>query len=449
MKYLNKAIEYGFYLLVFVLPLQTRWIIRAGQIDNGPWEYGTISLYGTDILLIIVLAWFIIYRLAAGDEKKVSDNKIIWWLNGGLMLATAVSAFFAVNKQLAFYKFGWFALGFGLFWLAISANYNRLKLIYALCAGAFFSAGLGIWQFLNQAALANKWLGLAEHRGADLGASVIEAMGADGIGERWLRAYGSLDHPNILGGFLTIGIFFLIGLIIIRERADDSPSIFNGKTFKFINWLFLSVLTVGLFFSFGRSAWLALAVGLVVMTFFIITRSGLKPQKGLAEAILVMGILLLILFSQYQNLIAVRLSGSSRLENRSSSERLISYQESWQIIKKYWLLGVGPGNYTYALNQTLPGQVSYYYQPAHNVFLLVWSEIGLGGILFFIGIIIFIFARLFNSDRKFGFLGYNMIAVLAALAVIMFFDHWLFSLHFGVLFFWLIFGLAYKQNLDE
>jgi len=48
LKTINKTIEYGLYLLVFLLPIQTRWIIKLGES-----EYGTVSLYGTDVLLIL------------------------------------------------------------------------------------------------------------------------------------------------------------------------------------------------------------------------------------------------------------------------------------------------------------------------------------------------------------------------------------------------------------
>ncbi|MFH0924009.1 MAG: hypothetical protein V1825_04730 [Candidatus Falkowbacteria bacterium] len=53
LKTINKTIEYGLYLLVFLLPIQTRWIIKLGES-----EYGTVSLYGTDILLIMLIALF-------------------------------------------------------------------------------------------------------------------------------------------------------------------------------------------------------------------------------------------------------------------------------------------------------------------------------------------------------------------------------------------------------
>ena len=59
---IRAAIEYGLYLLVFLLPIQTRWIIKEGSINGGHWEYGTISLYGTDILLILLVFLFFVSK---------------------------------------------------------------------------------------------------------------------------------------------------------------------------------------------------------------------------------------------------------------------------------------------------------------------------------------------------------------------------------------------------
>lgn len=48
MKRLEKTIECGLYLLVFLLPIQTRWIIKQGMMDGWPYEFTTISSYVSD-----------------------------------------------------------------------------------------------------------------------------------------------------------------------------------------------------------------------------------------------------------------------------------------------------------------------------------------------------------------------------------------------------------------
>ena len=220
--------------------------------------------------------------------------------------------------------------------------------------------------------------------------------------------------------------------------------------------------TAALFFSFSRSAWLGLAVGMIII--LVMAGRNLKLQKNLAEIILIMGILLFVLFSQYQNLVTSRISGEGRLENKSTSERLVSYKESWQMIKNNWLFGVGLGNYTIALNQQVPKQNIFYYQPTHSVYLLVLSEIGILGFAFFVGLLIVIARSLVIKATRQSQVGLrvreiaslpsvarndNAAAVLAALVVLFSFDHWLWSLHFGVLFFWLVLGLVTSSETEE
>ena len=59
--YFKRIIEYGLYLLVFLLPIQTRWIIKPGELNGGYLEYGTVSLYITDIVLIALLLLFVVF----------------------------------------------------------------------------------------------------------------------------------------------------------------------------------------------------------------------------------------------------------------------------------------------------------------------------------------------------------------------------------------------------
>ena len=55
MKTLKKLVEYGFYLFIFLLPWQTRLIWRDATLNGFTYEYGRASLYGTQILLWVLL----------------------------------------------------------------------------------------------------------------------------------------------------------------------------------------------------------------------------------------------------------------------------------------------------------------------------------------------------------------------------------------------------------
>jgi len=474
MNRLKKIIEYGLYLLVFLLPVQTRWMIKAGELNQGYWEYGTISLYAADILLIILLLSFAIYKLKNyrlriiksktlqlqepnATKMNMGVNKIAgcglqianyWWLIAGLDLIIFISIFFATDKVLAFYGYAKFLLAIGLFWLTVSAGYSYTKLLYSLLSGIFIQASLGIWQFLTQSGFANKWLGLALHRAEDLGTSVIETISSlDGVPERWLRAYGGMDHPNVLGGLLVVGILLIIFLIISvsnnKKFLISKPQIPNSK-FQIINYIILLIFFTSLLFTYSRGAWLGFVLGIIIMLLVFIIQKKLLEQKILLEMILILSIIFFIIFNQYQDLFITRITNETRLENKSNMERLESYQNSWYLIKNNWLIGVGINNYTLVENnQIIKDQPSWYYQPVHNTFLLILTEIGIIGFLFFMSLIFYLYYQLIKQKKIFK------IAILSSIIIMMLFDHWWWSLHFGILFLWLIIGLIIARNYKK
>ena len=446
MKVVSKIIEYGLYLLVFLLPWQTRWIIRAGET-----EYTTYSLYGTDIILLIVLLLFVVLKCQMSNVKCQTKSQIqnpnfqikkFWYFVGLVDLFVFISIFFANDKWLALYKYGWFLLGVGLFWLMTSANYNKIKLIWALLAGIFLQAGLGIWQFLSQSSFASKWLGMALHNPAELGVSVVETFGNNGIGERWLRTYGGLDHPNMLGGILAIGVLLLIGYLIkkfsiFNFQFSNNSKIFNFQTnAKLLYYFIILLFLLALFFTFSRGAWAGLLAGIFLLLFIFLIKKDFLKQRELLKIILVGGILIFFLFSFYGNLVLTRLSQDTRLEIKSTEERMASFSEAKIIIKDNWLFGTGIGNYTLALEKNNPGQEKWNYQPVHNVFILVWAEVGFLGLLGFLG------WSLMRKKKYFG------LSILISLVIMMMVDHWYWSLHFGILWFWLLAGLM-LTNTDQ
>ena len=126
----------------------------------------------------------------------------------------------------------------------------KAKLIITSLVGAAVLQGMiAIAQFGLQWTPAFKWLGLASQSAWELGPGIVETLGG-----RWLRSYGSLPHPNILGGFLCAGLLGVIYLLsIIRKKG------------RWWLWLSLVLVAQGLVLSFSRSAWLGLVFGAMLL----------------------------------------------------------------------------------------------------------------------------------------------------------------------------------------
>ncbi len=433
---MKKFLEHGIYFLALILPFQTRLIIRRGEVGGGFSEYQTIGLYVVDIFLIALLALFFFYFLSQIRRAQKDDLKIagIWWIWAGLDLMAFISIWLSPDKILAAYKYVVFLAGIGLFFLVWRASFDKIKFVYFLLLGFVFQAVLGIIQFLNQYGFANKYLGLAEHNPKNLGVSVVETVGGDGLARRWLRAYGGLEHPNILGGILAIGIILVLVLFIRKNYFFGKRRNYWGE------YLILFLLSAGLFFTFSRAAWLSLGMGIAVLSGAFIFKRKWVYLKILGKALGFLAVLVLVFGLSYKSLVFTRLTGETQLERKSNQERIDSLKEARGLIKENWFLGAGIGNYTRVLAEEKEGHPSWFYQPVHNTFLLVWSEVGIAGLFFYL---LLFFYLVWRSLKRGNFLN---LALLTSLLVLMMFDHWWWSLHFGILFWALIFGLIMRNN---
>lgn len=361
---------------------------------------------------------------------------MIIWL---FILWNVLSVFWSTNKMLAMQHAAWLLLAIGLGWL-IATSKNKIILMHTILVGLTLSAWLGIWQFITQTTFSSKWLGLALHEAKQGGTSVVETF-AGGQGARWLRAYGSFDHPNIFGAAMVIGIFLLIWLAMEYEKKRTFENIKKEIFISSIFFVMLIGFATACFLSLSRSAWVGLGFGLIAM----MAQKKWRNRKiraaddeqwiVLLKSLFVVIVIFLFMGFVYKDLVLVRTQGSTRLEEKSLDDRAVFFQQGREIIKNNLFLGVGAGNYIETVRKANPGSPSWAYQPVHNVFLLVWAELGIVGMLVLLTLMFAAVGNVWQSGNVLG------IALLASLAPTLLLDHWLWSLHFGVLFLGLIIGL--------
>lgn len=449
MKKLQKLIEYLFYLFVFLLPWQTRLIWQEAKLNEGVWEYGRFSLYGTDILFGIILIMWIIWKVRSMKPEAQSEKSLIAYrLSLIVLLAIAFfSIFWAQDKGLASYASIKLLEGVLLFWIVSTIKFSFTKLSIAFVSSAIIQASLGICQFLTQSTFTNKWLGLALQEPGRGGVSVIE-----NISGRWLRAHGSLPHPNVLAGWLVIGLFILLGLayrFAIQKKSFWKALHPNFWLNIFIYWSCV-VMVTGLFFTFSREAWLALILGLAFFWIVVLVRK----QSAIFYKLLATGLATIIVLSViFWPLLSTRLLAQDRLEIKSTQQRTIYLEQSFQLVKKHPLLGVGISNYTLAVrNEIDPDLKSWDYQPVHNIYLLVLTELGIVGFIVFLWLIWIIVKKFIIYNLEFRSVpifniqySISIFAVMIAILIIGFFDHYFWTLHFGIMVFWLMLGLGSRK----
>lgn len=422
-----RAWEGVLLLTLFVLPLQTRWIWHEAMIKNEIWEYGRFSLYGVDLLILLALILWLVSRPFQPTVRRISP--LLWMSVVGLLLVSFISIYFALDASLAINGFSRLLEGVLLFFLITQLRVSwRIPVWTVVLSGAVQSV-MAFFEFILQQVPESKWLGLATQDPAFTGVSVVLTTGG-----RFLRAYGTFPHPNILGGFLVYCIVLAIALLITTEQK------------RVRMWLaaFLPGLSAGLLFSFSRQSVLGLLISLMSFPSMMAYRA--KAQMRLwTWGTGIIFLTLAALGAIFAPLIITRLNVAGPLEEYSLDERATGVQQAKRLLVDVWPQGVGIGNYTLALQKKIDSNIeAKYMQPVHMTGLLILAEIGAFGLAFYALFLILLFweGRHHPEPARRS----THLAIAGALVIIPIFlglwDHYLWSLPVGQWMFWSMCGLA-------
>jgi 8-oxo-dGTP pyrophosphatase MutT (NUDIX family) len=412
--------RWGMLFLIYLIPWQARLIFSQGYLAGVPSEPQTRSLFAVELLIAALLVVRFAAMLIEKDKivrsrcYTLAASRRILIALGALAALVLLSVIVSIDQTTALLAALHLIEGLAVFLLIMTAPSEREARL-AFVASALVQSAIAITQVFFQRIYPDKWLGVAAHYPEFAGTSVVEAAG-----ERFLRAYGTLPHPNILGGFIVIAIL------------SSRPLWRRFSVYSLFTYLLLSA---GLFFSFSRLAWLALAVGLLAQ--WLYARRDYVFIKNATVVIAAM----LIMSALFVPLVLARASASGRLETISITTRISSFKDAWQLIKREPFTGVGAGNFTAAiLNRVDPGRNGYALEPVHSAFIDVFAETGLFGFLLFIWIIYLLVA----SARRCGKVG-----LAAALVTLALFDHWAWTTFAGIIIFWAGWGLTRRGCFDE
>ena len=275
----------------------------------------------------------------------------------------------------------------GLFWAVYGFTVNvvpRRWIVRIMAVVLFVQGTVGIVQFVGQRSVGLTFAGELPLDPTVRGVSVIEAGG-----RRWLRAYGLTPHPNVLGGYLA-----LCGLVCLGALAAGGPTAAHPRR----GWLWpgLIVGSAALFVSFSRSAWLGtgaalLYAALVWRPWRQVDWRAPRTRRGVLIGAMAILALLLIVGLAFGDLLLARfLRLGQTLEANSIQERVRDGQQAWMLIRHLPLRGVGSGYYVPALWAwaDATGRSFPAFQPVHNLPLLVTAEMGVGGLFFWLWLLL-------------------------------------------------------------
>lgn len=423
---------FGIYLLLFLLPFQTRYFFYSAAINGEFWEYGSYTLYISELLLLVFAALSaahtLLYRNSPPREaflKSLMKNRMLFYGIALFLLYLIASNIWSVNHTASFIYTIRFMELIVFVWLLRASEYNIR--IAALCFVLSMSihSSFAIVQFFTQTLPAHKWLGIALQDPGASGVSVVQTFA-----RRFLRGYGGMPHPNILGGWLSVSLFIVIALYHkVKDRLRALILVAYGCIFT------------GLILTFSRSAWAGFIAGWIVFLFFLAKTSRLSEWfRGKSDAIalivltaafsIVLGLILKEPLTERGSMFFVDMRrnalGYSTLEEKSLNDRKFAIQESREIIRKNPIFGTGIGTYTYERHRASPKLSAIQLQPVHVIFLLILSELGVIGLILAIIVIFSWFRQLFSEQKIIG------IMMGVSLLIVSFFDHYVWTLFSGM-----------------
>lgn len=483
-------------------------MLSTGLIHNllityNPWK--SVELYLTDVIFgAVLILWFL--RIL-WEKVRPATRQIRQPMPRPIKAAMVFLGLFWPMSVISLWQNGFnftelFALikiiELGLLFLYVLINIdNIVKLLYTIGAfigGVVLQAGVGIAQYFAQQSCGLKWFGEA-----DLSPYIQNVAKIVVDGGRILRAYGTLPHANVLGGYLGVAIILwiaLTALIYLRlfhvEQSGKFGKLFHVEQFRptrgivglqkatpglrlqqffargfaegrtaaeghltivYIYVLVFIIFVLGIILSFSRSAWLGIIVGVVLL--LLLLRKDIhrfwKLSSFHSRVPIYLAILsTVILISAFYPQITAKVTQFDQNQDQAIAGRAQYNQIALKMIKKTPLFGVGYHNFVERMPQYSAQPLEWWQlQPAHNIYILALAEVGVFGFLCLIiailTLVIFAIYRLrsrwhrLSDDAQIAFSG--ILCAVIALLIIGMLDHYLWDIQQGMLLFWLLMGM--------
>ncbi len=407
-KNLGTLERYLVVLLLFLLPTQLAfhfwpsWAFVFGiRVDLlAP------SLYLTDILVLALI-------LLNLNILKIFRKYFLM-----ILVLAVANSIFSTSAPESIYK--WVKIAEFTFIGFYFAKQKMLKLS-SIVRILFFSlvifSLIGVFQFVRGGTIGGLLYFLGE-RSFNLGTPGIALVSLNGA--EHLRAYSTFSHPNSLAGFLGGALLFIL---------------LSGKLKRnLFNFLGVSIILVCFLLSFSISAYLGI---FLVFSFYLFSKN-----KHYFKWIVIIYLLLSIVGSLLSPLASPWVLKTFPLVGQNISQRLdLSYIAGGMVSQKF-LMGEGLGTFIVNL-PTFKGIFSYSWllQPVHNIFLLVFSEVGIFGLLIFCFLI---YKTLINQLKS------KTLCLLLPFIFILFtglFDHYTLTLQQNTLLFSVFMGLSFHDKM--
>jgi len=367
--------ELGLAMIAFCLGFE-----RVPSVDIGG-----ITLKINHILIVVVFVIFLIKSLAS--RKLTIPKDPVRYL---ILLFIAVLMFSlpqAVNLPRALQVL-LFVLLMGIAYLTTTLIVTNKKalvcVLYGLIAGAILQSALGLFQFAGDA------VGLPQ-------SITLLKEGYDKSTFGFARVQGTAIEPLYFANYLLIPLMLAVVLLI----RGQSEKIMN----KFWFYVLAGVIFLDIILAISRGAYIALIVAVLAL---VITQAKLIFR---AKTILTTAMIVLVIFiGAYLGLVRSEpraldefvghLKVEDRVEGESVVSRVSATESAFEMFKAHPFFGVGLGNYGPVVQDDPPEVPQGGWFIVNNEYMEILAENGVVGLLMFLILLCFVFARSIIAIRR-------------------------------------------------
>jgi hypothetical protein len=419
MKKVSISIVLG--LIGISVPFLIRTTLVSYPLQGVESPYLTVYLYSLDILLLLIWGYLIfITKKLPFSYSSIVDK--LWVILFSLLILRGIYTEYPLISWVYGLRL---YLGISIVWY-ISRLQDWGKYL-AFIAQGFIIGMLGQTIIAITQSILQKNINLPLVVEPSLSPLLAGISKTIINGDAFIRAYGTFPHPNILAFAALMALLILYTAVFTRKQSYMLYALILVVAGSIDHYLITSIqafvvtILTGLYIGYGEKAgfpqWfsrlsvcslhilillafsktafiLALILDIIYLTvsrnsqLFHVEQfqNNIRSIGRIVLRVGALGILLITLIIPYPQIIA------------TISKRINYIADAWQMIMNNWFWGVGLGQYV--ANLPSAGRELWQYEPVHNIVLLLWSEIGLIGMLLLIAIIILEYYTRTNGYKK-------------------------------------------------
>jgi len=237
------------------------------------------------------------------------------------------------------------------------------------------------------AAVCESAIGIVQYFGGNLETKWLDTtMFSDIAG----RVTGTLENPNVLAEYIILTLPIMVGVLFSAK----------GVKRKFAALVMCGVMGACLLFTWSRGAWIGIIAGAVLFIMIYHRRSIYLFVLAVCS--------LPVLAAVLPETIIARFASIGNMGDSSTSYRVYIWRASMRMASDYFLGGIGVGEGAFRSVYPRYSLAGIEAAPhSHNLYIQIWLEIGVFGILAFLAFVFLLLQNNFTHCREISDAGKN------------------------------------------